>query len=133
MDMSQYRELFISESREHLRSMGELIVRLEKEADNKENIDSLFRCAHSIKGMAASMGFGDLAELAHKIEDLMDRVRKETLVFDGGVADLLLAGADQLEAMILDVEQGGTGRRDINELVQKIIGYTPASTANAPP
>ncbi len=134
MDMSQYRELFISESREHLHSMGELIVRLEKEADNRENIDSLFRCAHSVKGMAASMGYGDISELAHKIEDLMDRVRKETLVFDGGVADLLLAGADQLEAMILDVEQGGTGKRDINELVQKIVGYaSDSAVAGYPP
>ncbi|HEX2769454.1 MAG TPA: Hpt domain-containing protein, partial [Geobacteraceae bacterium] len=74
--MSQYKELFISESREHLHSMNELIVLLEKEADDREKIDSLFRVAHSIKGMAASMGYSDIADLAHKIEDLMDKVRK---------------------------------------------------------
>ncbi len=125
MDMSQYRDLFISESREHLRAMNELIVALEKEAGNGEKIDSLFRSAHSIKGMAASMGYGDIAELAHKIEDLMDKVRKGIMEFESGVADLLLAGADCMEAMILDVEQGGTGNRDIAGLLQNIAGYTP--------
>ncbi|HTP65481.1 MAG TPA: chemotaxis protein CheA [Geobacteraceae bacterium] len=127
MDMSQYRELFISEAREHLRSMNELIVHLEKEPGNPEKIDSLFRSAHSIKGMAASMAFADMTELAHKAEDLMDRVRKGELAFDGGVADLLLSGTDQLEAMILDVEQGGTGSSDITGIAQKIAGYTPAA------
>lgn len=129
MDMSQYRELFISESREHLRAMNELIVSLEKEFGNDENIDSLFRSAHSIKGMAASMGYGDIAKLAHKIEDLMDKVRKGIIVFETGVADLLLTGTDHLEAMILDVEQGGTGNRDITVLLQNIAGYSPAIAA----
>jgi two-component system chemotaxis sensor kinase CheA len=131
MDMSQYRELFISESREHLRAMSELIVSLEKEAGNGENIDSLFRSAHSIKGMAASMGYGDISELAHKIEDLMDRVRKRIIEFESGVADLLLAGADLLEAMILDVEHDAIGNRDITELLRKIAGYTPSGIAAA--
>jgi two-component system chemotaxis sensor kinase CheA len=129
--MSQYKELFISESREHLHSMNELIVLLEKEAADKEKIDSLFRVAHSIKGMAASMGYGDIAELAHKIEDLMDRVRKGVLVFEAGVADLLLEGSDRLEAMILDLEQGGTGMCDIAGLMQKISGYDPAVVCTA--
>lgn len=133
MDMSQYRELFISESREHLYSMNELIVMLEKEPGSGEKIDSLFRCAHSIKGMAASMGYKDIAELAHKVEDLMDRVRKGIIGFDSGVADLLLAGADHLEAMILDVEQGGAGNRDINGLIQKIVGFSPSATKTAAP
>jgi two-component system, chemotaxis family, sensor kinase CheA len=131
VDMSQYKELFISESREHLHSMNELIVLLEKEAADREKIDTLFRVAHSIKGMAASMGYGDIAELAHKIEDLMDRVRKGVLVFDAGVADLLLEGSDRLETMILDLEQGGTGMHEIAGLMQKISGYDPAVACTA--
>lgn len=125
MDMSQYRELFISESREHLRSIGELVVLLEKNAGDREKIDALFRVAHSIKGMASSMGYGDIAELAHKIEDLMDKVRKGVFPFDAGVADILLEGADLLEAMVHDVEKNGTGNLDIRELVQKIVDYKP--------
>lgn len=125
MDMSQYRELFISESREHLNSINELIVALEKDAGDRETIDSLFRIAHSIKGMAASMEYGDIAELAHKLEDLMDRVRKGALAFDGGAADLLLEGADLLEAMIADVEQDAPPSRDIRNLVQRLVNYPP--------
>ncbi|ABQ24931.1 chemotaxis protein CheA [Geotalea uraniireducens] len=128
MDMSQYRELFISESREHLNSINELIVALEKDAGDRETIDSLFRIAHSIKGMAASMEYADIAELAHKLEDLMDRVRKGALPFDGGAADLLLEGTDLLEAMIADVEQDAPASRDIRGLVQRLINYPPPST-----
>jgi len=129
--MTRYKELFISESREHLHSMNELIVLLEKEVADREKIDSLFRVAHSIKGMAASMGYGDIAELAHRIEDLMDRVRKGVLVFNAGVADLLLEGSDRLEEMILDLEQGGTGMRDTAGLMQRIAGYDPAAVCAA--
>jgi two-component system chemotaxis sensor kinase CheA len=134
MDMSKYKELFISESREHLHSMNELIVFLEKENGDREKIDSLFRAAHSIKGMAASMGYGCIAELAHSLEDLMDRVRKGILTFDAGAADLLLEGADSLDAMILDVAQGVDDERDMAELMGRISGYDPsAAVAPAPP
>ena len=78
MDMSPYRDLFISESREHLRAVSELIVKVEQEAGSRKDMDALFRAAHSLKGMAASMGYGEIAELSHRIEDLMDRVRMRT-------------------------------------------------------
>ncbi|HTY20811.1 MAG TPA: Hpt domain-containing protein, partial [Geobacteraceae bacterium] len=133
MDMSRYRELFISETREHLRSMNELIVSLERDNGDRENIDSLFRSAHSVKGMAASMGYGTIAELAHKMEDLMDRVRKGTLSFDPVVADLLLEGADFLEAMILDVEEESAEVRDIAGLMNRISGYDPSQLAAPSP
>ena len=123
MDMSQYRELFISETREHLRSFSELIVALEKDAEDRENIDALFRTAHSIKGMAAAMGYGELATLAHKIEDLMDKVRKKVFPFEPAIADLLLEGADFLEAMLNDIEANVTVERDIGGLVEKLAGY----------
>jgi two-component system, chemotaxis family, sensor kinase CheA len=126
MDMSKYKELFISESMEHLHTMNELIVCLEKENGDREKIDSLFRAAHSIKGMAASMGYGGIAELAHSLEDLMARVRKGLLTFDAGVTDLLLEGTDSLESMILDVAQGTGDDRDMAELMGRISGYDPS-------
>ena len=131
MDMSQYRELFISESREHLRSMSELIVSLEKGDNDGAKIDALFRDAHSIKGMAASMGYQAIAELAHKIEDLMDRVRKGVVAFGAAVADLLFEGTDVLETMVADVEQSGSGHRDITGLARKIGGYNPAEATES--
>lgn len=133
MDMSQYRDLFISESREHLRTINGLVVGLEKDAGDRETIDALFRVAHSVKGMAASMGYAEITELAHKLEDLMDQVRKGALAFDAGVADLLLEGADLLEAMVSDVEVGGSGSRDIAGLVERLVAYPTAVGAAPPP
>lgn len=125
MDMSQYRELFISEAREHVRSISGLVVALEKDSGNRETMDSLFRVAHSVKGMAAAMDFGAIAELSHKIEDLMDKVRKGELPLDAGVTDLLLEGADLLDAMITDVENGATSSRDVSDLVKRLVSYEP--------
>ncbi len=127
MDMSQYRGLFISESREHLRAIGELVVALESQTADREMIDSLFRSAHSLKGMASSMGYGRIAALAHKMEDFMDRFRRGEMAFTVGAADLLLEGTDLVEAMIQDVEQGLPGEREIEGLLEKFAGYSPAS------
>jgi two-component system chemotaxis sensor kinase CheA len=125
MDMSQYKDLFISEVREHLQGMNKAIVALEGNPEDREQIDFLFRMAHSIKGMAASMGYGEMTELSHKMEDLMDRIRKGTIGFVSAVADLLLEGSDRLSTMLNDVDAGGSGQLDILDLVQRLTGYNP--------
>ncbi len=132
MDMSQYKDLFVSEVREHLQGMNEAIVALEGTPDDREKIDFLFRMAHSIKGMAASMGYGEMAELSHKMEDLMDRVRKGTIVFSPAVADLLLEGSDLLLTMLNDVDAGGSGHHDILDLAQRLASYIPPPADEAP-
>ncbi len=121
MDMSPYREMFIAEARENLERMGSDIVALEKDAANADLIGSLFRSVHSVKGMAASMGFQEIGGLAHRMEDLMDRVRKGCLPFDGGVADLLLAGVDLLGQMIDDAAAGRADVHDIAEITGKLF------------
>ena len=125
MDMSPYKDLFVSEVREHLQGMNEAIVALEEAPEDREHIDFLFRMAHSIKGMSASMGYGEMAEISHKMEDLMDRVRKGTIKFVSAVADLLLEGSDLLSLMLNDVDAGGNGHQDILDLSQRLTGYTP--------
>ena len=132
MDMSQYKDLFLSEAMEHVRSMNENIVSLEKNADDREKIDSLFRLAHSIKGMAASMGYDTIAQLAHAMEDLMERVRKKDISFSEGVADLLLEGADLLHVMLRDVEVGGQGYSDVRDLVARLAGFTAVKHSGKP-
>lgn len=102
MDMSKYRGMFLSETVEHLRSMGRLIVTLEQNPDDREGINSLFRAAHSIKGMAASMGYEQTAQLAHHLEDLLDGFRREGRV-PATVFDRLLAGIDLLEGLLEDI------------------------------
>lgn len=125
MDMSQYRELFISETREHLRTFNELIVALESGPPDREKIDSLFRTAHSIKGMAASMEYREMAELAHKMEDLMDKVRKGIMDFEPAIADLLLEGGDLLERLTDDLDAGVVEARDLGGFLKRLIGYSP--------
>jgi two-component system chemotaxis sensor kinase CheA len=102
MDMTKYREMFLSETREHLNNMSRLVVTLEKDPSDREGIDSLFRDVHSIKGMAASMGYAHTAELAHHLEDLMDGFRKNGTVPEEAV-DRLLEGVDLLEGLLEDL------------------------------
>jgi two-component system chemotaxis sensor kinase CheA len=102
MDMTKYREMFLSETREHLNNMSRLVITLEKDPSDREGIDSLFRDVHSIKGMAASMGYAHTAELAHHLEDLMDGFRKSGTVPETAV-DRLLEGVDLLEGLLEDL------------------------------
>ncbi|OGU06426.1 MAG: chemotaxis protein CheA [Geobacteraceae bacterium GWC2_58_44] len=125
MDMSQYRNLFLSEAREYLKTINDTVVALEQSPSDRAGIDALFRGAHSLKGMAASMEYGDVVEVAHSMEDLMLRVREEGLVFDAGVADLLLEGADLIEGLLNDVEQELEPRRPPGDLPRRLAGYTP--------
>ncbi|HZV81732.1 MAG TPA: chemotaxis protein CheA [Geobacteraceae bacterium] len=131
MDMSQYYGLFISEAREHVRKIGELAVLLEADPADRPTIDAIFRSAHSLKGMAASMSFTAIADLAHKMEDLMARIR-DGLPVDASLFDLLLAGADQIGAMINDLESGGSGRGDSAALVARILAYSPTGQVALP-
>ncbi len=102
MDMSKYREMFLTESREHLKNMSRLILALEQNPSDAEGIDSLFREAHSVKGMAASMGYDRTAELAHNLEDLMDGFRSTGTV-PAAAVDRLLDGLDLLEGLLEDL------------------------------
>jgi len=111
MDMSKYREMFLTETREHIGTMGRLLVTLERSPTDREGIDALFRSAHSIKGMAASMGYERTAELAHHLEDLLDGFRKGGAV-PAAACDRLLAGVDLLEGLLEDIAGGG-GEREV--------------------
>ncbi|MFO7981854.1 MAG: chemotaxis protein CheA [Desulfuromonadales bacterium] len=103
MDMTKYREMFLSETREHLNSMSRQVVTLEKDPSDREGIDALFRNAHSIKGMAASMGYESCTRLAHCLEDLMDKFR-QTGTVPAEAVDNLLIGIDLLEGLLEDIE-----------------------------
>ncbi|MFO0582462.1 MAG: chemotaxis protein CheA [Anaeromyxobacter sp.] len=104
MDLSKYLTLFVAESSEHLAGFSRDLVRLEKLAGEggspTEAIDSLFRHAHSVKGMSGSMQLEGIARVAHRVEDLVDVFRKDPSRLDTGAFDLLLASGDALQAMV---------------------------------
>ena len=133
MDMSQYKNLFLSESREYLRAIAEQVVALEQSPAEKGAIDSLFRAAHSLKGMAASMEYGEVVLVAHGMEDLMARVREGALEFGAGVADLLLEGVDLIDALLADVEADRVESRPTEDYAQRLAGYTPAPRGKEAP
>jgi two-component system, chemotaxis family, sensor kinase CheA len=125
MDMSQYKNLFLSEAREYLKSINETVLALEEAPAQRAVVDALFRGAHSLKGMSASMEYGDVVEVAHSMEDLMIRVREGQIPFDAGVADLLLEGTDLIDRILTDVEKESEPRRPVGDFPARIAAYTP--------
>jgi two-component system chemotaxis sensor kinase CheA len=125
MDMSQYRDLFVSESRGHLSAFNELIVQLEDNVSDRAAIDEIFRHAHSLKGMAATMQFDAVAALAHRIEDLLGRVRNDEFAFSADVADLLLEGGDLLSGMVSVIESGEGQQPDAGDLIERLMTFIP--------
>jgi two-component system chemotaxis sensor kinase CheA len=112
MDMSQYRGLFLSETREHINKLNQLVVTLEQKPGDRETVDALFREAHSIKGMAATMGFDQTAQLSHHLEDLLDGFRSTGKV-PASTVDYLLDGIDLLEGLLDDL-QSDKPERSVN-------------------
>lgn len=105
IDPGKYVGLFIAEAGEHLEALDRDLLRLEKERA-ADTIDSMFRHAHSVKGMAASLNFDAIAQLAHRVEDLVDRLRADLSLAQGDLIDLLLGATDHLQGMIRDVAAG---------------------------
>lgn len=105
MDLSKYKSLFVSESQEHLEAMTQNLLTLEKDPSNSESLDELFRHAHSIKGMASSMGYTPIEKLSHLLEDLLDDIRKGKIAPDSDAIDVLLGGRDALEKMVVEVSE----------------------------
>ncbi|MGE4344987.1 MAG: chemotaxis protein CheA [Geoalkalibacter sp.] len=124
MDMSKYRALFFSEAREHLAGMGRLLVALEHDSRDVQTVEALFREAHSIKGMAASMGYDRTAELAHGLEDMLDRCRAGGEVPPARV-DRLLQGVDLLESLINDLD-ADQPEREISDFLGELKAAEPA-------
>jgi two-component system chemotaxis sensor kinase CheA len=103
LDMAKYRRIFLEESSDHLGEVGRALLDLEKEMANGEAIDTIFRMAHSMKSMAASLGYEPVAELAHRLEDRMEGVRAAGCVRDHEELALLFRGLESLEAMVAEV------------------------------
>lgn len=119
MDVSQYLEIFLDESSEHLQTLSDCIMILEKEPDNKETINEVFRAAHSLKGMAGTMGFKRMQHLTHDMEDVFQEVRSERIQVDSSMIDLLFECLDALDGYLENVKASSDEGTEDNELIIK--------------
>jgi two-component system chemotaxis sensor kinase CheA len=120
MDMSQYLEVFIEESKEHLQSCNEHLLELEKNPEDLTIVNEIFRSAHTLKGMSATMGYEDLASLTHQMENILDAIRQEKLSVTPELLDIVFLATEHLEEMILSISEGGDGKCDVSDVIQKL-------------
>lgn len=122
MDLAKYRALFLEEAADHLAEVSRALLSLEKDPASREAIDLVFRMAHSIKSMAASLGYDGISALAHRLEDRMDRVRSVGRVAPGGEIALLFRGLQALESMVASVGQSGEAPAADADLLGELAG-----------
>ena len=120
MDMNQYLEVFIEESKEHLQSCNDHLLELEKSPNDMSIINEIFRSAHTLKGMSATMGYEDLAKLTHKMENVLDAIRNQTIAVTPELIDVVFIAVDDLEEMVQSIASGGDGKRDVSNAVEKL-------------
>ena len=106
MDTSQYMNMFLEESMDNLQILNESLLELEKNPNDVDKVNEIFRVAHTIKGMAATMGFTDIAELTHKMEDVLSKFREGQLNVTQEVVTVLFDCLDTLERMVSNIEVG---------------------------
>ncbi|MBJ6363398.1 chemotaxis protein CheW [Paenibacillus sp. GCM10012307] len=136
MDMNAYLSMFIDESNDHLQSLNENLLQLEGSPEDISIVQVIFRSAHTLKGMSATMGFEDLASLTHEMENVLDLVRNSKLKMDSFIFDTLFKALDVLDSMVQDIVNGGTGKADVNAIVSSLksivkgdYAVTPATSA----
>ncbi len=119
MNADKYAELFATESREHLAQMSRALVALEAMPGDRESLDAIFRSVHTIKGMAAAMGYDVAADLGHSIESVLEAIRSGERSIDSSLVDLLLSGSDALEAAV-DAAVAGADPPDVTKLIERL-------------
>lgn len=130
MDVSQYLEIFIDESNEHLQSLNEQILVLEREPDNKDTINEIFRAAHSLKGMAGTMGYKRMQNLTHNMENVFSEVRNEKLKVNSDMVDVLFQCIDALETYVSNIQTNQDEGTDDNEpIIKRLNAFLNADAA----
>ena len=140
MDVSQYLEIFIDETREHLQSLNEQILVLEREPENVDTINEIFRAAHSLKGMAGTMGYKRMQRLTHDMENVFSEIRNGKMKASPKLVDVLFKGLDALEQYLdVIVNSGDEGTEDnediiqsLNEILKEGLGGATEAPAAAP-
>ncbi len=109
IDLSQFYQVFFEEAGENLDNMEQMLLHIDITSADDEELNAIFRCAHSVKGGAATFGFGDVAELTHQMETLLDKLRRHELAPTAEMVDVLLRAGDALKAQLARHQAGGVG------------------------
>ncbi|AQP60096.1 chemotaxis protein CheA [Listeria monocytogenes] len=110
-------DLFIEEASEHLQALNDNLLQLEKDPTNGQLVSEIFRSAHTFKGMSATMGFQQVADLTHAMENVLDEVRNNRLAVTEHLVDIIFTCTSHLETMVSDIQHGGQGAADISKTV----------------
>lgn len=131
-DLSQFHGVFYEEAGENLTNMEALLLETDESNADDESLNAIFRCAHSIKGGAATFGFQDVADLTHVMETLLDRLRRRELAITSGMIDTLLESGDVLKHLLASRQSGTDAGIDCSELVARIGAFAHGTLAATP-
>lgn len=120
MDTSQYLSMFLEESIDNLQTLNESLLELEQDPNNIDKLNEIFRVAHTIKGMAATMGFNEMAELTHKMEDVLSQFREGNLKVTQEVVTVLFKCLDTLEQMVNNISEGVDEVVEVDHIIEKL-------------
>lgn len=133
MDVSQYLEIFIDESSEHLQTLSDELMVLEKEPENKDTINEIFRAAHSLKGMAGTMGYKRMQNLTHNMENVFSEIRNDKMKVNSNLVDVLFRCLDALETYVENIRNNQDEGTDDNEpIIKELNDFLAAGGAAAP-
>ena len=137
MDVSQYLEIFIDETKEHLQTLSDQLMILEQEPENTDTINEIFRAAHSLKGMAGTMGYKRMQRLTHDMENVFQEIRSGNMKVKPELVDVLFRGLDALDAYLNNIiNTADEGTEDNEEIINALNSIaenaTGKSTASKP-
>ena len=132
MDVSQYLEIFIDETKEHLQTLSDQLMILEQEPENMETINEIFRAAHSLKGMAGTMGYTRMQRLTHDMENVFQEIRSGNMTVKPELIDVLFRGLDALEGYLANIlESADEGTEDNEDIINTLNGIAEAATGKS--
>jgi len=121
--MSEYKDMFVEEAREHLQTLNQTLVDFEENPKDADAMNKIFRAAHTLKGMAAAMNYNEIQNLSHKTEDTLDLIRNNQLDISTDLVDLIFDCFDGLETMVEEIAEADKTDYDITDLIKKLEGY----------
>lgn len=131
MDVSQYLSVFMDECREHLQNLNESLLQLEANPENSSLLDQIFRSAHTLKGASATMGFNNMANLTHTMEDVLSKLRTKELTVTPEIINVLFQALDLLEVLAGSIADGKEEEVDVSEVAETLRLYISGDSGQA--